>query len=77
MMKINEKDSKLKTFLFLLIRAVVVAQLVEQSIPTPEVRGFNLVIGKLYITYVSSVLKRRNKEKDVGNCPFLKGFYNF
>ena len=77
MMKINEKDSKLKTFLFLLIRAVVVAQLVEQSIPTPEVRGFNLVIGKLYITYVSSVLKRRNKEKDAGNCPFLKGFYNF
>ena len=77
MMKINEKDGKLKTFLFLLIRAVVVAQLVEQSIPTPEVRGFNLVIGKLYITYVSSVLKRRNKEKDAGNCPFLKSFFNF
>ena len=29
--------------------AVVVAQLVERSIPTPEVRGFSPVIGKIYI----------------------------
>ena len=30
------------------IMAVVVAQLVEQSIPTPGVRGLNPVIGILY-----------------------------
>ena len=29
-------------------RAVVVAQLVEQSLPIPEVRGSNPVIGKIY-----------------------------
>ena len=39
-------------------RAVVVAQLVERSLPTPEVRGSNLVIGKLCITYkLPTVLK--------------------
>ena len=35
------------------IWAVVVAQLVERSLPTPEVRGLNPVIGKLlYGTFV-------------------------
>ena len=29
------------------LREVVVAQLVEQLLPTPEVRGSNPVIGKL------------------------------
>ena len=29
-------------------RAVVVAQLVEQLLPTPKVRGSNPVIGKIY-----------------------------
>ena len=28
---------------------VVVAQLVERSLPTPEVRGLNPVIGKIYL----------------------------
>ena len=42
-------------------RAVVVAQLVERSLPTPEVRGSNPVIGKnlLNIYLLSTVLKRR------------------
>ena len=31
--------------------AVVVAQLVEQSLPIPEVRGLNPVIGKNLFTY--------------------------
>ena len=40
--------------------AVVVAQLVEQSHPTPEVRGSKIVIGKIYIEHLlSTVLKRR------------------
>ena len=43
------------------VRAVVVAQLVEQSLLIPEVRGSNLVIGKilLNIYLLSTVLKRR------------------
>ena len=32
--------------------AVVVAQLVEQSLPTPEIRGSNPNIGKLYLPIV-------------------------
>ena len=44
--------------------AVVVAQLVERSHPTPEVRGSNPVIGKFYQTYIlSTVLKRRKLKK--------------
>ena len=45
--------------------AVVVAQLVERSLPTPEVRGSNPVIGKLLhwtfncLPSVNCVLKRR------------------
>ena len=33
------------------IMEVVLAQLVERSIPTPEVRGLNPVIGKIYMYY--------------------------
>ena len=33
-------------------RAVVVAQLVERSLPTPEVRGSNPVIGKTFISNI-------------------------
>ena len=40
--------------------AVVVAQLVERSLPMPEVRGSNLVISKNYIEHLlSTVLERR------------------
>ena len=39
--------------------AVVVAQLVERSLPIPEVRGSNPIIGKNYIEdLLSTVLKR-------------------
>ena len=34
------------------MREVVVAQLVELSLPTPDVRGSNPVIGKIYIELV-------------------------
>ena len=41
--------------------AVFVAQLVERSLPTPEVRNLNPVIGKIYIVrLLSTVLKRQN-----------------
>ena len=45
-------------------RAVVMAQLVEWSFPTPKVRGSNPVVSKYYITYVlSTVLKSRKYRK--------------
>ena len=41
-------------------RVVVVAQLVEWSLPIPEVRRSNPVIGKKYFEHLlSTVLKRR------------------
>ena len=54
-----------------------VAQLVERSFPTPEVRSSN-PIDKLYITYILStvyILSKRGKntEKETGNGPFFKG----
>ena len=49
-------------------RAVVVTQLVEQSLPTPEVRGSNPVIGENYLNIVYCQLYRKdeNKEKEAG-----------
>ena len=54
--------------------AVVVAQLVERSLPIQEVRGSIPVIGKIYIEHLftcllSTVLKRRKKE--AGNGPLF------
>ena len=54
--------------------AVVVAQSVEWSLPIPEVRGSNPVIGKhLNRTFtVNCIEKTKIKEKEAGNGPFLK-----
>ena len=41
---------------------MVVAQLVKWSLLTPEVRGSNPVNGKLYITYLLSIVLNRQKE---------------
>ena len=51
--------------------AVVVAQLVERSLPIPEVRGSNPVIGKIYLywTFVYCQLcieKTKIKKKEAG-----------
>ena len=53
--------------------AVVVAQLVERSLPIPEVHGSNPVIGKnyLYSTFVSCQLCIENNEKEAGDGPFF------
>ena len=54
------------------------AQLVERSLPTPEIRGSNPVIGKLlYRTFnclstVNCIEKTKIKKKEVGNGPFKK-----
>ena len=55
--------------------AVVVAQLVERSLPTPEVRSSNPVIDKLlYRAFVYCQLSRKdeNKEKEAGYGPLKK-----
>ena len=57
---------------------VVVAQLVEQSLPIPKVRGSFPVIGKnlfIFWTFVYCQLcveKTKIKKKEAGNGPFLK-----
>ena len=44
--------------------AVIVAQMVEQSLPTLEVHFSNPVIGKIYIEYLqSTVLKFQKTER--------------
>ena len=47
--------------------AVVVAQLVERSIMTPEVHNSNPIIGKIYIQHclLSTEVKDQNREKNV------------
>ena len=59
---------------------MVVAQFVERSLPTPEIRGLNPVIGKFYL--LSTVFKKlywknENKEKEAGKGPFLKNTETF
>ena len=53
---------------------VVVAQLVERSLPIPEVRGSNPVIGKnLYRTFtVNCIEKTKIKKKRPGMAHFKK-----
>ena len=49
---------------------VVVAQMVERSLPTSEVSGLNPVIGKLLSTNCTIKNgKDKNKEKEAGNGP--------
>ena len=54
---------------------MVVAQLVERSLPTPEVRSLNPVIGKFYIEHlltINCIENTKNKHKEVGHGPFSK-----
>ena len=43
---------------------MVVAQLVERLLQTPEISSLNLVIGKFYLLH--SVFKNENKEPETG-----------
>ena len=52
--------------------AVVVAQSVERLLPTPEIRGSNPYIGKLYLPIVHRNRKDENKENEARNGPFKK-----
>ena len=50
---------------------MVVAQLVEGSLPTPEIRGSDPDIGKI-LSANCTIEKGKNKEKEAGNGPSLK-----
>ena len=47
----------------------VVAQLVKQSLPTPEIRGSNPVIGNIFLL---NVCRKDEKKMEAGNGPFVK-----
>ena len=52
---------------------MVVAQLVERSLPISEVRGSNPVISKKLLNiYCQLYWKDKNKENEAGNGPFFK-----
>ena len=53
---------------------MVVAQLAEGSLPTPEFHGSNPGIGNISNVYNCQLLSRKdeNKEKEAGKGPFLK-----
>ena len=55
------------------LKFVHVGQLVELSLPTPEVRDTNPVVGKIYIEHLrSTVLRVNNKEKRRQQWPISK-----
>ena len=53
-------------------RGVVVAQLVERSLTTPEIRGSYPNMGKILSTNCTFKKKRKNKEKRLGMAHLLK-----
>ena len=46
--------------------------MVERSLPTPEIRGSNPIIGKFDLPIVHLNRKDKNKVKEARNCPSLK-----
>ena len=59
-------------FLFPMLVLVVVAQLANRSLLTPEVRGSNPVIGEVLLNIVNSFEKTKIKKKRLG----MAHFYN-
>ena len=47
--------------------AVVVAQLAERSLPTPEIRGSNPAFGKILLTVYCQLALKRRKTRPVAN----------
>ena len=54
--------------------AVVVAQLVERLLPTPQVCGSNPVIGEnfIHLITINCIEKTKEKEKEAGNAQLKK-----
>ena len=53
---------------------MVVAQLVERSPLTPEIRGSNPVLGNTCIEHLFTVNCVEKSEKEAGNGPFFKKY---
>ena len=54
-------------------KAVVVAQLVERLLPTPEIHRLQPIISKVLSTNCTvKNRKAESKEREAGNCPSLK-----
>ena len=52
---------------------MVAAQLVERSLPTPEIHGSNLVTGKILSTNCTIELQKRQKQRKRGReMPIFK-----
>ena len=52
--KVEARETRSDVIKILFLRAVVVAQLVERSLPTPEIHDLNPVIDKIVSTNLSS-----------------------
>ena len=54
--------------------AVIVVQLAEQSLPTPEIRRLSPVIGKTFNTchLYFNIERTKINEREAGNGPFKK-----
>ena len=76
--KIHENEARDVPFKNVLLLAVVVAQLVDWSLPTPEVRGSNPVIRKIYIEHMFTVkcvlIEKAKIKQEAVNGPHKKGF---
>ena len=53
---------------------MAVAQLVERSLPIPEICGLNPTIVRIYLPIVNR--KDENKEKEAGIWPIFKKVYS-
>ena len=72
--KINKKDAGIGPFFLKKNKdgwAVIVAQLVERLLETPEVRCSNPVIGKINIEQCQQYWKDENKEKQGRERPIF------
>ena len=54
------------------VEAVVGAQLIEQSLPTPEIRALNPDIGKILSANYCTIEKTKIKKKEAWNSPSLR-----
>ena len=52
---------------------MVVAQLVERSLPTPQIRSLNPNMGKVLSTDCKFNRKDESEEKEAGNLKKIKG----
>ena len=68
--------TKMRLLIFFETRAVVVAQLVEQLLPTPVIRGLNPDIGKLLSTNCTiEKMKIKQKRPEMAHLKKIQNNY--